>query len=342
MLEKNKLGGIILYKLQNSGGKIMKKYIFRRTLWLIITFLMALAIAFFIYSQLQGSILSVDATVKHKIAKNIPKISAMYNFDKPIYIKFALFIKKFFTNKLVLYSLDVNQAPIYIMPMILQGVKTNMILIFLVVIFGTAVSIPLGMHLSKGKKAKISNLIIYLGMSVPGYVLAAVIFYKYITSALFYKYVATHTTAQIDSINGNLKDYVIPFVALSIVYISQCTKRIKVTIADVRKKEFITTANAYGCSKRTIEYKYILKNSLPPIITFIGVSFSTLFSELIVVQTALGSNGLGAFFLSMVHARQYDAVFACVTFIIAIIAIVNYLVDLLYFVVDPRITVHEK
>lgn len=317
----------------------MKKYIFKRTLWLVITFIGAVAIAFFIYSHLEGSILSVDDSVKRKIAKNVPKIKEMYDLDKPIYIKFILFIKKFFTNKLVLYSLNVNDPPIYIMPMILHGVKTNMILILLVVIFGTAVSIPLGMHLSKGKKAKISNLIIYLGMSVPGYVLAAIIFYKYITSGFFYKYIATHTSSQVDSVNGNLRNYIIPFVALSVVYISQCTKRIKVITSDIRKKEFIKTANAYGYGKRAIEYKYILKNSLPPIITFIGVSFSTLFSELIVVQTALSSSGLGAFFLSMVHQRQYDAVFACVTFIIAIISIANYIVDLLYFVVDPRIKV---
>lgn len=56
---------------------------------------------------------------------------------------------------------------------------------------------------------------------------------------------------------------------------------------DIRKKEFITTAYAYGFSRKTVEYKYLLKNTLNPIITFIGSSFSTMFLELIVVQTAL-------------------------------------------------------
>lgn len=314
----------------------MKKYILKRTVWLILTCIVAFVLAFFIYTQLVGTILDVDDKTLHKIAKDIPLIRQRYNMDKPKYVRFIIFFKKLVANKLVLYSLYVKDKPIYIMPMILEKLKTNLILIFSIMIFGSAISIPLGMRFSKRKNSKILTLIMYLGMSIPAYMLAKIIFFKFDDSVLFYKLVSFSQNAAAN-LNLNLKDYIIPFVTLSFMYIAQCTKRIKSALLDIRKEEFVTTAYAYGFSRREVEYKYILKNALVPIITFVGGSFSVIFSELIVVQTALGSGGFGAFFLSMVYERQYDAVFACVIFIIAVAAIFNYLVDILYFVVDPRI-----
>lgn len=299
----------------------------------------AFIIAFFIYSQLVGNILDVDGKTRAKILKTIPKLVQRYDLDKPNYVKLLMFCKKLFTNKLEYYSLDIRDKPVYIMPMILEMVKTNLALIFSVIVLGSVISILLGMISSRNKNPKAVDLIIYLGMSIPAFILAKVIFLKFFNSKFMYNYINTHSQIQIQSFDTNFREYVLPFIALSVTYISQCTKRIKAIMPDIRKKEFITTAYAYGFSRKAIEYKYLLKNALNPIITFIGNSFSAMFSELIVVQTALDSNGLGGFFLSMVHERQYDAVFACVVFMIAIIAIFNYLVDILYFVIDPRIKV---
>lgn len=322
-----------------NGGKVMKKYILKRTVWLVLTFIACFIITYFIYTQLVGTILDVDALTQKKISRNITKLVERYNLNKSNFDRFIIICKKLFTNKLELYSLDIRDKPMYIMPFIFKKMKTNLLLIFSVMIFGSAVSVPLGIRFSKVKKSKVLALIMYFCMSIPGYVLAAVIFSKYKTSSFFGSYMASHSTTQVDNFNGNLREYVIPFITLSIMYISQCTKRTKVTISEIKEKEFITTAYAYGCSRRQVEYKYVLKNALPSIITFSGSYFSLLFSELIVVQTALGSNGLGAFFLSMVNERQYDAVFGCVVFIIAVASIFNYLVDILYFVIDPRIKI---
>lgn len=316
----------------------MKKYILKRTLWLIITVIVAFVIAFFVYTQLVGNILDLDAKTLHKISKNIPEIKRRYDLGQPKYVRLINFLKRMFTNKLELYTVYIKNGPIYVMPIILQKVKTNLIFIFSVIIFGSVVSVPLGIRLSREKSSKILNLIMYLGMSIPAYLLAKVIFLKFMESGFYCNYMAHNSQDKVINLSMNLKNYTIPFIALSVMYISQCTKRIKSEIPSIMKKEFIMTAYSYGCSRRKIEYKYALKNALVPIMTFIGSSFSLLFSELIVIQTALQSDGLGGLFLSMVYARQYDAVFACVIFIIAIVAIFNYIVDLLYFVVDPRIT----
>lgn len=315
----------------------MKRYILKRTMWLIVTVIVAFVIAFFVYTQLVGNILDLDAKTLHKISRSIPEIKRRYDLGQPKYVRLINFLKRMFTNKLEFYTIYIKNKPIYIMPIIIQGIKRNLIFIFSVIIFGSAVSVPLGIGLSRKKSSKILNLMMYLGMSIPAYLLAKVIFLKFMESGFYCNYMAHNSEDKVMGLSMNLKDYVIPFIALSIMYISQCTKRIKSEIPGIMKKEFIMTAYAYGFSRRRVEYKYALKNALVPIITFIGSSFSVLFSELIVIQTALGSSGLGAFFLSMVYDRQYDAVFACVVFIITIVAIFNYLVDLLYFVVDPRI-----
>ena|GEM_PF-2085067 len=315
----------------------MKKYILKRTVWLMLTFIAAFTVAFFVYTQLVGNILDLDATTLHKIARNIPEIKRRYDLGQPKYIRLIDFFKKMLTNKLELYTVYIKDEPVYVMPIIIEKVKVNLIFIFSVIIFGSLVSVPFGMRLSREKSSKILNLIMYLGMSIPTYLLAKVIFLKFMETSFYCNYMAHHSVGKVIDFSLVLKNYIVPFIALSVMYISQCTKRIKSEIPSIRKKEFIITAYAYGCSRRKLEYKYILKNALVPIMTFIGSSFSLLFSELIIIQTTLNSDGLGGFFLSMVHERQYDAVFACVTFIIAIVAIFNYLVDLLYFVVDPRI-----
>lgn len=317
----------------------MKKYVLKRTVWLIITVIVAFVVAFFVYTQLVGNILDLDSITLHKISRNIPEIKRRYDLGQPKYVRLINFIKRMFTNKLEYYTVYIKNGPIYVMPVIIQKVKMNLIFIFSVMIFGSAVSVPLGIRLSREKSSKVLNLMMYLGMSIPTYLLAKVIFLKFMESGFYCNYMAHHSVDEVTGLSITLKDYIMPFIALSVMYISQCTKRIKSEIPSIMKKEFIMTAYAYGFGRRKVEYKYALKNALVPIITFIGSSFSLLFSELIVIQTALNSDGLGGFFLSMVNARQYDAVFACVAFIITIVAIFNYIVDLLYFVVDPRIKV---
>lgn len=311
----------------------MKKYILKRTMKLIPTFISAFIILFLIYTAMPGSIL--DSSLAK--VKNENKIEQKYGFNESRYGKLILMSKKIITGKLEMYNLDDRQKTEYVMPIIFKMAKSDIILIFIVIIFSVIISIPLGVNLSRRKKSKIISLIMYLGMSIPTYVLAIILICYYKNSNFYNNYiVAKFTSAKLLSFDETLKR-VITFIALSVTYIAQFTKRVETSTYGLRKRQFVVTATAYGYARRQIEYKYILKNAMIPIITVVGNSFALIFSELIVVQTALKSGGFGGFFLSMVYSRQYDAIFACVLFIIAIVTIFNYLVDLLYFVVDPRI-----
>ncbi|WP_234121749.1 ABC transporter permease subunit [Clostridium hydrogenum] len=311
----------------------MKKYILKRTLLLIPTCIGAFIFLFLIYSTMPGSVL--DSTLYS--IKNQDKIEAKYNINSPKYVKFIVMTKKIFTGKLEMYNLRIAAHPFYVMPVILTLAKSNLILIFSVIIVGIIVSIPLGIILSRKRNSIILRLIIYFFMSIPSYVLAIVINNIFKNGSIYYNYVNSHSTMQIVNFDDKLKNFIICFT-LSIMYIAHFTKRVNVAINDVKTKQFVTTAIAYGFSKRLIEYKYILKNILVSIITFVGSSFSVIFAELIVVQSILKDNdGFGAFFLNMTFDRQYDAVFACLIIIMIIVVVGNYLADLFYFAVDPRI-----
>ena len=111
---------------------------------------------------------------------------------------------------------------------------------------------------------------------------------------------------------------------------------------DVINNDYIKTAKAKGVKSNIIMYKHALRNALIPIITSIGQSFATLLSGAAVVETVFNIPGVGQLIVSSVTKRDYPMIQGIVLVVSLIYIMINFVIDLLYGVIDPRIRITSK
>ncbi|MFK5706702.1 ABC transporter permease [Lysinibacillus boronitolerans] len=143
---------------------------------------------------------------------------------------------------------------------------------------------------------------------------------------------------------GNLDYYIsrfhhvlLPALILGLMGTASYTQFLRNDIIENSRKDFVRTARAKGTKESKIYNKHILRNSIIPLITFLGFDIATLISGAVITETIFTYPGIGALFLESVGRRDY-AVMMSITMLLSFLTLFGNLVaDLLYGVVDPRI-----
>lgn len=136
---------------------------------------------------------------------------------------------------------------------------------------------------------------------------------------------------------GGIEHLILPSFSLSlagIVWISRLTRG---SMLEIAGQNFILTAEAKGLPKRRIIFTHILKNSILPVITMLGIEFGWLLSGSFLVETIFSYPGLGELTVRSILNRDYPVVQGCVIFIATIYCLINLAVDILYAFIDPRV-----
>lgn len=115
------------------------------------------------------------------------------------------------------------------------------------------------------------------------------------------------------------------------------TRYTRSMLIDVLGQDYMRTAKAKGLSKRVITYKHALKNSLIPVITYLGPLIAGVLTGSFVVESIFGIPGLGREFVLSIDNRDYTTIIGVTVFFSAILILCNLVVDILYVIVDPRI-----
>jgi peptide/nickel transport system permease protein len=135
----------------------------------------------------------------------------------------------------------------------------------------------------------------------------------------------------------NLSQLVWPAIAVGYRYSAVSTRMMRSTILEVLQEDYIRTARAKGVLERLVIARHALRNAMLPVITVIGLEFAFLIGGLVVTEQVFNLNGLGQLFVETVTRGDFTMVQALVMLIAAFFIIVNFVVDLLYAVFDPRV-----
>ena len=139
----------------------------------------------------------------------------------------------------------------------------------------------------------------------------------------------------------NFRQYIVyatmPVTVLSFTLLASVARQMRSNMLEVINQDFIRTARANGLSKRSIIYKHALKNSLIPVITTIGMQIRVVVGGSLIVEQLFNIPGIGTLLVSAVTTRDYMVIQGCVFFISLFTVICNFIVDILYGFVDPRI-----
>ncbi len=135
----------------------------------------------------------------------------------------------------------------------------------------------------------------------------------------------------------NLHHLFLPSLILGLFLTALVTRTLRSDLLEVLQKEYIQTARTYGFSERTIYLKYALKNALLPTITVLGLNMGYLLGSSVVIETVFSLPGIGSMLINAVIVRDYPLVQGISLVFALAILLNNYIVDMIYGLIDPRI-----
>ncbi|MET0311048.1 MAG: ABC transporter permease [Burkholderiaceae bacterium] len=140
-----------------------------------------------------------------------------------------------------------------------------------------------------------------------------------------------------EGIGAGLLALLLPAISLAVVQAAILARITRSAVLEVLREDFVRTARAKGLSQRAALWGHVLRNSLIPVVTVMGLQFAELLAGTIVVENVFYLPGLGRLIFQSIANRDLIVVRNCVMLLAAMVVIVNFLVDLLYAVIDPRV-----
>jgi peptide/nickel transport system permease protein len=134
-----------------------------------------------------------------------------------------------------------------------------------------------------------------------------------------------------------LRALILPAAALAIAQAAVLTRVVRASVLDVLGEDFVRTARAKGLTRGQALRRHALRNALIPVVTVIGLQFAHLLAGTIVIENVFSLPGLGRLIFQSINQRDLMVVKNVVVFLAAIVITVNFIVDLLYFAIDPRL-----
>jgi peptide/nickel transport system permease protein len=173
------------------------------------------------------------------------------------------------------------------------------------------------------------------GLAMPSFWLGIIII---LTFLIFFQWLPplTFTSFWVDP-KANLMQILWPALAVGYRYSAVATRMTRSAVLEVLREDYIRTARAKGLEERAILIRHALVNALLPVITVIGLEFAFLIGGLVVTEQVFNLNGIGMLFVESITRRDYTMTQALVLLVSFVFIFVNFVVDLLYARLDPRI-----
>lgn len=144
-----------------------------------------------------------------------------------------------------------------------------------------------------------------------------------------------------DGIWPGIKSLLLPAISLAVVQAAILARVTRSAVLEVLREDFVRTARAKGLSRREALWRHVLRNAMIPVMTIMGLQFANLLAGTIVIENVYYLPGLGRLIFQSIANRDLIVVRNCVMLLAAMVVIVNFVVDVLYAIIDPRIKVHN-
>ncbi len=306
----------------------MAKYILKRIATSIITLWAVITITFFMLRLLPGGPFTGERSIPEAIMQNL---EVKYGLDKPLFEQYGLYLKNLLQGDLgesMKYAgKEVSEIISYSFP---SSAKLGVVVISIALIFGITLGIIAALKYNSWPDS-LCMVLATLGVTIPSFVLATV---------LMYIFGVKYKLLPVTGLNTPVS-YILPALALggySIAFISRLTRS---KLLETLNSDYIRTARAKGVSGFKVIVKHALRNTLIPIITYLGPLIAGILTGSFVVEKIFAIPGLGREFVNTISNRDYTVIMGVTVFYSSILIICNLLVDLLYGIIDPRIKLDD-
>ncbi|MEX0962070.1 MAG: ABC transporter permease [Simkaniaceae bacterium] len=302
----------------------MTLYFCKKLFYLVISLFIVASMTFVLMKAIPGDPFSQEQAVPEEILKSLYR---HYGLDRPYFIQYLKYLKGVFT-------LDFGPSFKYESQSVTQIIKSSFPVSFTLglqaLIFALFGGISLGTiaALFRGRtQDHIAMIIAVLGLSIPSYILATTLQYIF---AMKLKILPVARW-------GSFSHTILPSLALASLPMAFIARLTRTNMVEILEQDYILTARAKGLSPIRIIMKHVLKNSLMPVITYLAPLSSSILTGSFVIEKIFGIPGLGGWFVNSIINRDYTVIMGVTIFYSVILMVSIFIVDLLYFILDPRL-----
>ncbi|MCD7908604.1 MAG: ABC transporter permease [Clostridium sp.] len=303
----------------------MLKYLVKRIGTAVVTLFVAATITFFVMNLVPG-----DPFMSEKAPTAAAKaaMEAKYGLDKPLVVQYGNYLKNLLHGDFGVSYVQAKNKPI--MDIIKQAFPISAKIGAIAVVVATVIGIPLGC-LSALRREKwqdnVIRVVSTVGIAVPGFVVATSFMILFAVKLKLVPASGLSTAAS----------YVLPVVTLALSPCSYIARLMRSSMLDVIGQDYIRTARAKGMSEFITTFKHALRNSLIPVITYMGPMIANVLTGGFVVEKIFNIPGLGRYFVKSIESRDYTIIMGVTIFYAAILILMTLICDIIYKLVDLRI-----
>lgn len=308
------------------------KALLKRVLLFIGTLLLVSVLAFVAFSVIPGdptgSILGLEAT-----EEQIATLRAQLGLDLPIWQRYWNWLSDFVTGNFG-RSYQYNRP---VAELLVDKVEVTLVLSALSFLLIVVISLPLGLVAARHEGRLVDRAVTVLTqitMSVPNFVMGIGLVYLF---ALVLHWFEPKFIPLDEDLGAHLRFMVFPALAIALPKSAMTVKFLRGSILGEMGQDYIRTAYSKGNSKGSALRRHVLRNAMIPVVTFLAMAIGDIMAGSIVVEQVFSIPGLGRMLISSIGKRDYPMVQAIIVLLASVVVGCNFLADLLYRVMDPRI-----
>lgn len=302
-------------------------YIGRRLLQLVPVFIGATLLIYFMVFSMAGDPIIALGGDRGLPAAAADRLRAQYNLDKPFIIQYLLFMKGIFTLD---FGTSFSGRPV--LDVVKTAYPVTIKLAFIAIMFEAVFGVVAGLiaGLRRGKFFDGTVLIVsLLVIAVPTFVIGFLL--------QFLVGVKMGWLPPTVGKDANLKTLLMPGLVLGAVSLAYVLRLTRTSVAENMNADYVRTATAKGLTRRRVVSVHVLRNSLIPVITFLGADLGALMGGAIVTEGIFNINGVGGTLYRAIIKHEAPTVVSLTTILVIVYIFANLIVDLLYALLDPRI-----
>lgn len=311
------------------------KYVVRKILTTILTLLAVTFFVFLSFHVISGdpasSMLGTEAT-----PQKVAALREELGLNDPVLVQYGRWAAGLLHG-------DMGTSYSYRMPvtgMVANKIPVTITLTLMAFVLMVVISIPLGIYTAKHEGGVVDRVIYIINqiiMAIPPF------FSGILITLLFGRIFKLFTPGGYVSYEKDFAGFVgylfFPAVAIALPKAAMAVKLLRSSVIKEAKLDYVRTAYSRGNRTNDVLYKHVLKNALIPVVTFLGMALADMIAGSIIIEQVFSIPGLGRILLTSISNRDYPVVMAVIVCIAVLVLVVNMAVDLIYGLIDPRITV---
>lgn len=314
----------------------MLKFIIKRVLQAIPLLLL---ISFLVFSMIQVAPFDVidSLTTPNMTPEQVAILRQQHGLDQPFLVQYGIWLKNILTgnfgNSMITQhsiAADLAEKIPNTVSLVLPAYLTALVL---AVVLGLLAAANRGKWLDKAVDALAS-----VGIAVPTFWFAMILIYFFGYRLNLFPFIGMHTLGKEGDFGDFLAHFILPYLTLIMAFMPRLLRYIRTSAIIEVDKDYVTVQEAFQSHRRDIFSRHIFRNILIPIVTQIGMALPMLVTGAVITETIFAWPGVGPYLTSATKALDYPVIMAVMLLSAILVILGNLLADVLYSIVDPRIT----